>query len=257
MGLCERDVDGRRRHGKGAEMRAMISGQAGLVVILGDDPVAYPIGGGASLTDPYRIARSLDACSDIETVEVDTLDEAMSRGSQARDVSQATIAQNLAAAGFVPVTVPRKSAQQRPRVFSTVRLTPTAKDDNKDSKSKPKKYFPTSTGVARNQSSGGGRTTYRMTTGGRGRSSGGAGLAVAEEYDVVVTADTNSPEIQVAILTERIKNLTEHFKSHAKDNHSRRGLLIMVNKRRSLLDFLRKQDGDRYLALIAKLGLRK
>ena len=69
--------------------------------------------------------------------------------------------------------------------------------------------------------------------------------------------DTGSTEVQVAILTERIKNLTEHFKGHAKDNHSRRGLLMMVNKRRSLLDYLRKSDGDRYLALIAKLGLRK
>lgn len=69
--------------------------------------------------------------------------------------------------------------------------------------------------------------------------------------------DTGSPEVQVAILTERIKNLTGHFKGHAKDNHSRRGLLMMVNKRRSLLDYLRKKDGDRYVALIAKLGLRK
>jgi small subunit ribosomal protein S15 len=69
--------------------------------------------------------------------------------------------------------------------------------------------------------------------------------------------DTGSPEVQVAILTDRIKNLTEHFKGHAKDNHSRRGLLMLVNKRRSLLDYLRKKDGDRYLALIAKLGLRK
>ncbi|MEH3047430.1 30S ribosomal protein S15 [Sphingomonas adhaesiva] len=69
--------------------------------------------------------------------------------------------------------------------------------------------------------------------------------------------DTGSVEVQVAILTERIKNLTEHFKGHAKDNHSRRGLLMMVNKRRSLLDYLRKTEGDRYLALIAKLGLRK
>ena len=69
--------------------------------------------------------------------------------------------------------------------------------------------------------------------------------------------DTGSPEVQVAILTERILNLTEHFKTHAKDNHSRRGLLMLVNKRRSLLDFLRKEDEARYLALIAKLGLRK
>ena len=69
--------------------------------------------------------------------------------------------------------------------------------------------------------------------------------------------DTGSPEVQVAILTERIRNLTEHFKGHKKDNHSRRGLLMMVNKRRSLLDYLRKSDGQRYLDLIAKLGLRK
>ena len=69
--------------------------------------------------------------------------------------------------------------------------------------------------------------------------------------------DSGSPEVQVAILTERIANLTEHFKLHAKDNHSRRGLLMMVNNRRSLLDYLKKKDADRYSALIAKLGLRK
>jgi small subunit ribosomal protein S15 len=69
--------------------------------------------------------------------------------------------------------------------------------------------------------------------------------------------DTGSPEVQVAILTERITNLTQHFKSHAKDNHSRRGLLMLVNKRRSLLDYLRQKDAQRYTDLIAKLGLRK
>ncbi|HWW65915.1 MAG TPA: 30S ribosomal protein S15 [Sphingomonadaceae bacterium] len=69
--------------------------------------------------------------------------------------------------------------------------------------------------------------------------------------------DTGSPEVQVAILTERIANLTEHFKTHAKDNHSRRGLLMLVNRRRSLLDYLKKKDAARYAALIAKLGLRK
>ena len=69
--------------------------------------------------------------------------------------------------------------------------------------------------------------------------------------------DTGSPEVQVAILTERIVNLTEHFKTHAKDNHSRRGLLMMVNNRRNLLAYLKKEDESRYNALIAKLGLRK
>ncbi len=69
--------------------------------------------------------------------------------------------------------------------------------------------------------------------------------------------DTGSPEVQVAILTDRINTLTEHFKLHHKDNHSRRGLLMMVNKRRALLDYLRKKDEGRYQALIAKLGLRK
>ena len=69
--------------------------------------------------------------------------------------------------------------------------------------------------------------------------------------------DTGSPEVQIAILTSRIQTLTEHFKSHAKDNHSRRGLLMMVNKRRSLLDYLRGKDAQRYTDLIAKLGLRK
>jgi small subunit ribosomal protein S15 len=69
--------------------------------------------------------------------------------------------------------------------------------------------------------------------------------------------DTGSPEVQIAILTSRIQTLTDHFKTHAKDNHSRRGLLMMVNKRRSLLDYLRKEDAQRYTDLIAKLGLRK
>ncbi len=72
-----------------------------------------------------------------------------------------------------------------------------------------------------------------------------------------VADDTGSPEVQVAILTERITNLTEHFKTHAKDNHSRRGLLMLVNKRRSLLDYLKSRDVARYTALITKLGLRK
>jgi small subunit ribosomal protein S15 len=85
----------------------------------------------------------------------------------------------------------------------------------------------------------------------------------AERKDALVKehgrakGDTGSTEVQVAILTERIKNLTEHFKTHAKDNHSRRGLLMLVNKRRSLLDYLRTTEGERYTALIAKLGLRK
>lgn len=69
--------------------------------------------------------------------------------------------------------------------------------------------------------------------------------------------DTGSPEVQVAILTERINQLTGHLKIHKKDNHSRRGLLKMVGKRRSLLDYLQKKDIERYRALIAKLGLRK
>ena len=69
--------------------------------------------------------------------------------------------------------------------------------------------------------------------------------------------DTGSPEVQIAILTDRINTLTEHFKTHAKDNHSRRGLLMMVNKRRSLLDYLKRKDTPAYTALIAKLGLRK
>ena len=69
--------------------------------------------------------------------------------------------------------------------------------------------------------------------------------------------DSGSPEVQIAILTERIANLTEHFKTHAKDNHSRRGLLMLVNQRRSLLDYLRRTDEQRYTDIIAKLGLRK
>jgi small subunit ribosomal protein S15 len=69
--------------------------------------------------------------------------------------------------------------------------------------------------------------------------------------------DTGSPEVQVAILTERINNLTEHFKSHVKDNHSRRGLLKLVSQRRTLLDYLKRKDEARYKALIAKLNIRR
>lgn len=69
--------------------------------------------------------------------------------------------------------------------------------------------------------------------------------------------DTGSPEVQVAILTERITNLTEHFKDHGKDNHSRRGLLKMVSQRRRLLDYVKKKDQARYAELIKRLGLRR
>ena len=69
--------------------------------------------------------------------------------------------------------------------------------------------------------------------------------------------DTGSPEVQVAILSERIVNLTEHFKTHAKDNHSRRGLLKMVSQRRQLLDYLRRNDESSYKSLIEKLGIRR
>ena len=69
--------------------------------------------------------------------------------------------------------------------------------------------------------------------------------------------DTGSPEVQIAILSERIANLTEHFKTHGKDHHSRRGLLKMVSTRRRLLDYLKGKDAKRYSALIVKLGIRK
>ena len=69
--------------------------------------------------------------------------------------------------------------------------------------------------------------------------------------------DTGSPEVQVAILSERINNLTEHFKTHAKDNHSRRGLLKLLSTRRSLLDYLKKTDERRYKALIERLNIRR
>ena len=72
-----------------------------------------------------------------------------------------------------------------------------------------------------------------------------------------VANDTGSPEVQVAILTERIANLTDHFKTHSKDNHSRRGLLKLVNQRRRLLGYLKAKDEARYQALIQRLGLRK
>ena len=80
--------------------------------------------------------------------------------------------------------------------------------------------------------------------------------ALIAEY-AIKKDDTGSPEVQVAILSERIANLTEHFKLHNKDNHSRRGLLKMVSTRRSLLDYVKRSDETRYKALIERLGLRR
>jgi small subunit ribosomal protein S15 len=87
-------------------------------------------------------------------------------------------------------------------------------------------------------------------------------LSTARKAEVIKAnatkaGDTGSPEVQVAILSERINQLTDHFKTHTKDNHSRRGLLKMVSTRRSLLDYLRKVDEARYKALIEKLGIRR
>ncbi len=87
-------------------------------------------------------------------------------------------------------------------------------------------------------------------------------LSVAEKTNIVGDysrndKDTGSPEVQVALLTERIRGLTEHFKEHKHDHHSRQGLLRMVNRRRKLLDYLKLEDPERYRELIAKLGLRK
>jgi small subunit ribosomal protein S15 len=79
---------------------------------------------------------------------------------------------------------------------------------------------------------------------------------IIEEFGTHGT-DTGSPEVQVALLTERINHLTDHLRVHNKDHHSRRGLLMMVGKRRRLLGYLRDQDVERYRALIAKLGLRR
>jgi small subunit ribosomal protein S15 len=77
------------------------------------------------------------------------------------------------------------------------------------------------------------------------------------QSNAIKAGDTGSPEVQVAILTERITNLTEHFKTHVKDNHSRRGLLKLVSQRRQLLDYLKRADEGRYKTLIEKLGIRR
>ncbi len=80
--------------------------------------------------------------------------------------------------------------------------------------------------------------------------------ALIKEY-ATKSDDTGSPEVQVAILTERIGNLTEHFKTHVKDNHSRRGLLKLVSQRRQLLDYVKRRDEARYKTLIERLGIRR
>ena len=81
-------------------------------------------------------------------------------------------------------------------------------------------------------------------------------LEVVQQY-AIKPGDTGSPEVQIAVLSERINGLTDHFKSHVKDNHSRRGLLKMVSTRRKLLDYLKKTDKARYDSIISKLGLRR
>jgi small subunit ribosomal protein S15 len=80
--------------------------------------------------------------------------------------------------------------------------------------------------------------------------------SLIQEY-ATGTGDTGSPEVQVAVLSERINNLTEHFKTHVKDNHSRRGLIRLVSQRRRLLDYVKAVDAKRYEALISRLGLRR
>ena len=89
-------------------------------------------------------------------------------------------------------------------------------------------------------------------------------MALAKEAKIEIigqykthTSDTGSPEVQVALLTQRINDLTEHFKTHVKDNHSRRGLLKLVSQRRRLLDYLRSKNADRYREVISRLGIRK
>ena len=87
-------------------------------------------------------------------------------------------------------------------------------------------------------------------------------IAAERKAEVIKTnatkaGDTGSPEVQVAILSERIANLTEHFKTHVKDNHSRRGLLKLVSQRRQLLDYLKRSDEGRYKSLIERLGIRR
>jgi small subunit ribosomal protein S15 len=87
-------------------------------------------------------------------------------------------------------------------------------------------------------------------------------LSTAQKAEIINThrtheSDTGSPEVQIAILSERINSLTEHFKAHAKDHHSRRGLMMLVGQRRRLLDYLKTKDAKRYRGLIEKLGIRK
>jgi len=93
---------------------------------------------------------------------------------------------------------------------------------------------------------------------------GGRGLALTREIKTEViesyrvhTSDTGSPEVQIALLSRRIEDLTEHFKTHLKDHHSRRGLLKLVGKRRRLLDYLKTSNADRYKEVIQRLGIRK
>lgn len=232
-------------------MRALISGQAGLVVFLGDNPTAHPIGGGSSIDDPYRIARALDACDDLAEIEVETVEQALQAGLALREAAEADISSGLESIGMAEAKSLSSQGKVRPQlrvIADNLRMSKAGAV--KPVKLKAKRYRTLFGSTAAVPSYGENHLSAGGVTGGN------LAFAVKLAEPLAVTA-RGSPEEQITILTQRINNLTEHFKTHAKDNHSRRGLLMLVNKRRSLLDHLRKKDEARYATLIKDLRLRK
>lgn len=230
-------------------MKALISGEAGWIVVLGDEPVAYPIAGGPSSRDPYLIARSLDGC-DVEVREVASLAEAKLIGRSQLEANLTKVRTKLRAAGYLDDSSDA-SMQAEPTPQAPAKVTAIGPSTRK------KETAPQSGSKSRRRAEGP-STPFRTGTGGGAIYGGGLTVAARDiEQTVLSYVEDRSPEVQVSILTERISNLTEHFKSHKKDNHSRRGLLAMVSQRRRLLDYLKSKDEDRYKSLIEKLGLRR
>jgi small subunit ribosomal protein S15 len=221
---------------------------------LGDNPVAHPIGGGAVVGDPYRIARALDGCGDLSEIEVDTLDEAFTVGVALRDAAEAEISRSLAAARVAEVEQPG-SQVIRPTKLKIVadngRMPKAGVRKRAVFRSKPNSKLVGS----RSAISSGGRWRLNVASDSN-FSRGDLAVGVAQAERLPITA-SGAPEAQIAMLTDRINYMAVYFKTHAKDNHSRRRLLMLINKRRSLLNKLRKKSEERYVALIAKLGLRK
>lgn len=262
-------------------MKAMISGQAGLVVVIDDAPVAHPISGGSAIRDPYTIARRFDGCEDVEIVEVDTLAEAQERGAALRETGRAAVLKILERAvvnadsqaiasripkqnPIAPKAAPRSDPLEQDVVVHRIpskRAVAQVVDDLFLTRRHNRNWVAAYVKNAGLQKKGKkpAATVARVSRRG-GHFANGAGSLLAVQGRTVLAAWDESPaigkrEIEVALLTERINQLTAHY-GQAKRPRGR-GLARLMSERRSLLDYLKSKDEDRYLSLIEHLGIRR